>query len=91
VFANGVEEKRDELPHHSQDEAGQEPEQGESHLVFANGVEEERDELSPHSQDEAGDELRKGGRQGFHNTVSCKPAPFSPTKSTDTKGKLFLF
>jgi hypothetical protein len=48
--------------------------------VFANGVEEKRDELPPHSQDKAGDELRKGGRQGFHNTVSCNPAPFSPTQ-----------
>jgi hypothetical protein len=59
--------------------------------VFANGVEEKRDELPPHRQDEAGDELRKGGRQGFNNTVSYKPAPFSPTKSTDTKCKMFLF
>ncbi len=74
-----------------QDEPGHESEQGDSHLVFANGVEEKRDELPSHSQDKAGDELRKGGRQGFHNTISCKSAPFSPTKSTDTKGEMFLF
>jgi hypothetical protein len=75
-------------PIRTQDEShgtGHECEQGESHLVFANGVEEKRDELPPHSQDKAGDKLRKCSRQGFHNTVSCKPAPFSPTQIPKTK------
>jgi hypothetical protein len=81
---------QDEIDETGHDSEQGESEQGESHLVFANGVEEKRDELPPHSQDKAGDKLRKGRRQGFNNTVSCKPASFSPTKSTDTKGKMFL-